>query len=420
MKNRRLLFITTRRFWPTDSGRKLSLYHYCRGLHDLYGYEIYLYSFLEAGQSAENAGDKPYFIHSVTYAKDVPFWIKIRNIVFKSILSRQGMPLQCSLFYSKENVDAIKSLADRISPHAIFVDMVRLAPYYAAFSHLECKKVLDMDDVLSRRYRRQIGFKNSRTNLMGVYAKGIFNRVLCVSWLKNIVLNCEAHLMEAAERKYTKIYDSVVLVSEKETEYLNKITGTTKAHAITMGVDCAYFAECIVEKKPNSLSFVGNLKFSANVDSLNFIVTKILPLITCPVKLYVVGPCPDDTREKYRTNDKVVFTGAVDDLRRHVKKTQILLSPVVYGSGIKTKILEAMAMGVPVVTNSIGAEGLNVTDGVELYVKDDFLEMAKTVDELLRNEALRKETGERGQRFVQRHHDWKYIYKAFELIGMQQ
>lgn len=420
MKNKRLLFITTRRFWPTDSGRKLSLYHYCRGLHDFYGYEIYLYSFLEAGQSAENADEKPYFIRSVTYAKDVSFFIKIRNIVFKSILSRQKMPLQCSLFYSKENVDAIKSLADRISPHAIFVDMVRLAPYYVAFSHLECKKVLDMDDVLSRRYRRQIEVKDSRTNLMGVYAKGIFNRLLCVSWLRNMALNIEACLMEAAEKRYTKIYDSVVLVSEKETEYLNRITGTSKAHTITMGVDCAYFAESIVDKEPNSLCFVGNLKVSANVDSLNLIITKILPLITCTVKLYVIGPCPDAIKDKYKTNDKVVFTGVVNDLREYVGKSQILLSPIVYGSGIKTKILEAMAMGVPVVTNSIGAEGLNVTDGVELYVKDDILEMAKIVNELLRNEAMRKATGEHGQKFVQRQHDWKYIYNAFELIGMQQ
>lgn len=422
MENKRLLFITTRRFWPTDSGRKLSLYHYCRGLHDVYGYEIYIYSFLEVGQTPKNGDDKPSFIHSVTYAKPISFLTKIKNIVCKSVFSRRKMPLQCSLFYSKENADRIKSLADDLDPQVVIVDMVRLAPYYTAFSHLACKKVLDMDDVLSKRYRRQIEFKNSQTNLMGVYAgnaNGIFSKLAGNKLLKKIVLNCEARLMESAEKNYAEIYDSVILVSEKETEYLNKITNTSKAVTVTMGVDYEHFSESSdIGKEQNSLSFIGNLKVAANVDSLDIIATKILPSVETPVKLYVIGFCPDNIKEKYKSNDNIVFTGIVDDLRKPIKNTQVFLSPIAYGSGIKTKILEAMAMGMPVVTNSIGAEGLDVMDGRELVIKDDYADVVEAVKELLSNEPLRNEIGERGQRFIQQHHDWNTVYKSFERMEL--
>ena len=77
-----------------------------------------------------------------------------------------------------------------------------------------------------------------------------------------------------------------------------------------------------------------------------------------------------------------------------------------------------MAMGMPVVTNSIGAEGLDVMDGRELVIKDDYADMVKAVKELLRNETLRNEIGERGQRFVQRYHDWDIVYKAFGDMGL--
>ena len=76
-----------------------------------------------------------------------------------------------------------------------------------------------------------------------------------------------------------------------------------------------------------------------------------------------------------------------------------------------------MAMGMPVVTNSIGAEGLDVMDGRELVIKDDYADVVEAVKELLSNEPLRNEIGERGQRFIQQHHDWDTVYKSFEKMG---
>lgn len=419
---KKLLFVTTRRFWPVDSGRKLTLYHYCRGLYEVYGYEIYVYSFLEAGQTPENAEPTPCFIKEITYSNKIGSVEKIKNIISKSIFRKDKFPFQCSLFYSKNNVIAISEFADKIKPDIVIVDMVRLAPYYDSFRNINCKKILDMDDVLSLRYERQAQNKMSEANFLGNYGKEVssgINRILNLRIFRNAFLKFESKLMKKAEEKYTHLYDNVILVSEKEAEYINTMTNTNKAIAIPVGVDYKYLSEDIGKTSANStVSFMGNLNVAANVDSLDIIIRKILPVIESKVKLTVIGTCSEEIKSKYKDVINVEFTGRVDDFRPYIKSSKIFLSPIAYGSGIKTKILEAMAMGMPVVTNSIGAEGLDVKDGRELIVKDDYTEIVSAVKELLNNEMLRKDLGERGQKFVQQYHDWDCVYKVFAEIGL--
>ncbi len=419
---KKLLFVTTRRFWPVDSGRKLTLYHYCRGLYEIYGYEIYIYSFLEAGQTPENAEPTPCFIKEVVYSNKIGSAEKIKNIISKTIFRKDKFPFQCSLFYSKKNFISISEFADKIRPDTVIVDMVRLAPYYYSFRNINCKKILDMDDVLSLRYERQAQNKVSEANFLGNYGKEVssgINRILNLRIFKNAFLKFESKLMKKAEEKYTLLYDNIILVSEKEAEYVNKATGTEKAIAIPVGVDYDYLSENIdVKAINNSLSFMGNLNVAANVDSLDIIIRKILPVIENEVTLIVIGTCSEEIESKYKDVKNVEFTGRVDDFRSYIKTSKVFLSPIAYGSGIKTKILEAMAMGMPVVTNSIGAEGLDVKDGRELIVKDDYTEIVSAVKELLNNEALRKDLGERGQKFVQQYHDWNVVYKVFMEMGM--
>ena len=98
---RKILFVTTRLFWPTDSGRKLSLYYYCKGLYEKYDCDIYLYSFLEAEQSKEDIVNKPDFIKEVRLASSISIFEKVKNLIINTIL-KCSWPIQCSLFYSKK------------------------------------------------------------------------------------------------------------------------------------------------------------------------------------------------------------------------------------------------------------------------------------------------------------------------------
>lgn len=418
---KKLLFITTRLFWPTNSGRKVSLYYYCKGLHEQYDYDVYLYSFLEEGQSESEIEIKPDFIKAVRIAKPISLAEKMKNILSMSLTTKQW-PLQCSLYFSKENCQSIRKYCNEIEPDVVMTDMIRTAPYLAAFKDLNCKKILDMDDLLSIRYKRQLNSVFSKANVAGQYGKsmsGMMNKIVNGKKAKHLVLTMESKRLRKAELQYAKLYDSVIFVSDNETEHLNEQLGMKKAFTVTMGSDYAYFSQPMpIEKQKDELSFVGNMNVAANVDTLRMIAEYVLPKIKHKVILKVIGMCPDSLRSEYANRMDIEFCGQVDDLRKYVCETEVFLAPIAYGSGIKTKILEAMAMGMPVVTNSVGAEGIAAKSNKHFLVSDEYDQMAADTDCLLDNAILRSQIADAAQKLVQIRYNWDVVWKSFGILGV--
>ena len=414
---KRLLFITTRIFWPTDSGRKVSLYYYCKGLHEQYGYDIYLYSFLESGQSEELLTKKPDFIKEIRIATKISKWEKIINIVLKSFFLLKW-PLQCSLYYSTQNKKTISTYIKQIKPDVVMVDMVRLAPYYDAFKHQSCLKILDMDDLLSQRYARQLG-SSTKASIAGQYSAGmtsIANKLIGLKIIKNSILRLEKYLMEKAELYYGNMYDKVIFVSKKECDVLNSSTNN-KAFAVPLGIYKEKFELC--KYRPDSLNhlcFVGNMAVAANIDTLHMIVKNILPKIKSKFDFIVIGKCPESLKEQYKAHKEIIFTGRVDVIYDHIKNASLFLAPIAYGSGIKTKILEAMAMQLPVITNSIGAEGLDMVNKEHYVIEDDYEKIAKAVDYYLEHKEEARKIAVEGQKIVFEKYDWNAIWRKFEAV----
>lgn len=414
---KRLLFITTRLFWPADSGRKVSLYYYCQGLQLKYGYDVYIYSFLEHGQSNNLLAEKPNFIKKVEVAAKISRIDKIKNLFIKSIFTMQW-PLQCSLFYNEANKVKINKYIKEIKPDTVIVDMVRLAPYYEGFTNEKCLKVLDMDDLLSKRYERQLS-SDTNASITGQYSanmSGLVNKIIGIKIIKNIILKFEQYLMQKAERYYGRLYDKVLFVSQKECDALNTYIGD-KAVSIPMGIDVKGFRNCHYNpRNENKLCFVGNMAVAANVDTLYMIVNEILPKIKAKVTLLVIGKCPTYLKELYKEHKEVVFTGRVDVIYDYAKECDLFLAPIAYGSGIKTKILEAMAMQLPVITNSIGAEGLDMVNGEHYIVEDDCAKIAEQVDYYLEHKDKAALIAVRGQQLVFDKYDWNKIWNKFAKV----
>lgn len=415
--SKKLLFVMTRLPFPPNSGRKVSLYHYCRGLHERYGYDIYLYCFPEWDQSRE-VSDKPDFIKEIRFAHPVGAMSKAGNLLFRSLVGKNRMPFQCALYYSAANCRAIRAMAEEIKPDVIVTDMIRTAPYYRAFADLDCTKILDLDDLLSRRYAQQKRAKND-LDAAGHYAGGMPSllRRLNRGVVGRTVLGAEERRVRRAELRYARLYDKTVLVSLPETKRLNEMLGEERAFAVPIGVDAPYFANA-KRQDAAGVCFVGNLHVAANVASLRLIANEILPHVKSDVKLRVIGPAPDELRAQYADHPRVEIVGEVPDLRPAVGASALALLPVAFGSGIKTKILEAMAMGLPVVTNSVGAEGIFAENGEEFFVEDDPRALAARVDALLADPALCAQVGERAARFTAENFDWESIFDRFALLGL--
>lgn len=415
---KKLLYICSRVFWPPMGGHEVEMYHYCRGLHDLYGYSIDVYAFDSEDKLV--GVEKPVFLSNVYISRPINTATKISNLFFKSLF--QSWPLQNSLYYSEKNANRIEELVKSKDYDVVMVDMIRLAPYYKAFKVDSCKKILDIDDTLSKRYKRQLNAISDKTNIAGQYHNrlpSVIKKIISSTFIKRCVLKFEIPRMEKAERYYAELYDKAIFVSQLETEEFNRKYNTDKAVTVSLGVDFQYFSEELnVKKIPGYATFVGNMATPANADSVRYIVNEVLPKCKILTKFVCVGNCPKELEMEFSGNEKLEFTGKVDDLRTYVESGMVFLAPIAYGTGIKTKILEAMAMGMPVITNLIGAEGIHAVHEEHWYVSDNATKIAEYVDDLLESQQKCATMGRAAQGFVKDYFQWDIIFKQFDKLGM--
>jgi glycosyltransferase involved in cell wall biosynthesis len=415
---KRLLYLTTRLFWRPNSGHEVALYNYCKYLHEQLGYEIHTYSFLGPGQSLE-LYSPPNFIATTQVATKPSGFEVVKNLV--AAMPRSDTPLQSALYLSRANEGFLRSKMQELRPDAVIVDMIRLAPYISALNDHRGPKILGLDDLLSKRYQRQLS-TDGKGELFGNYAgsgDGLARKVGTLRFAREALLRCESKRAGVAEKRLAARYDALFVVSRTEADELNASTGLGNAYATGMGVDIDYFSEEVsVVDEPGTVSFVGNLSYGPNVDSLRYLRDQVLPRIQTPVRLKVIGQCPDAVRSEFAQETRIELLGRVEDLRPVVRGTSLFLAPIAYGTGVKTKIVEAMAMGMCVVTNSVGAESIDVRDGVEIVIEDDPGEMARHVDRLLSSPVVRQEVGQAAQCFAEERCRWEKSLTCFQEMGL--
>lgn len=419
-QEKKMLFISNRVFWPPMGGHEVEIYHYCRGLHEKYGYEVDIYAFDDPAKL--EGVEQPEFLHKVYLADEIGKKTKVGNLIKKTFLSEEKWPIQNSLYYSNENANRITMLVKKEKYDVVIVDMIRLATYYHALDGADCKKILDIDDTLSKRYKRQLKAITKQTVIAGQYndrLSGFLQKLLSTSLLKKFVLGIEIPRVEKAEKRFSDLYDRVIFVSPIETNEFNERYKTDKAVTVSLGVDYPYFAEDVPAiKAKGRVTFVGNMATSANADSVRYVINQVLPACKKVESAVFIGNYPETLLNDYKDNPKVKFTGKVTDLRIFVKEGMVFLAPIAYGTGIKIKILEAMAMQMPVVTNSIGAEGIPGVNGKHWYVSDDPQEIASYVDELLTSQAHCDEMGEAAGKFVKESFQWDIIFEQFSKLDL--
>lgn len=415
---KKILFLTTRLVYPINDGRKVVLYNYCKGLSELHNCEVRLFTIGETNNNIK----QPDFISKVYYGNLPDKIEKIKNLVIKSLILNDW-PLQVSLYFSKKTKKELYEVIENYNPDIVICDMARTAEYLKDLNIKDYNKILDMDDLLSKRYFRQIQSNNYGNNSIGAYSEKIpkiLRSFLSVRSLMKTVLTKEARLLRTYEVSIANHYSSVVFVSPIEATEFNKSSGENKAIDITIGVDSNFFHknDNLIEV-PKSIVFIGNMYVGHNKDSVNIFLDKIFPLIQeeiPDVTFRIVGRCSKQYKDKFSSIDNVEVTGEVSDLKSYVQDCCVSVAPLAYGTGIKTKILESMAMGVAVVTNNIGAEGLEVEDGKEIVIENNNEMMAKRIIELITNNKLRLEIASNGQAYVNKNHDWGKILKRFKLL----
>lgn len=410
-KSKTILFVMSRLPFPASSGRKTSLYHYCRILSEDFGYRLVVAAFLEAGDGPNN---KPDFIDRLIILPKASAKTRIFGILKESIIFHKK-PMQVSLYWSPKAKTIINTLVTEEKPIYVIGDMVRSTEY---IKDVDAVRIADLDDRISLRYQRQL-----ETDIHGINPYGAFlntmpkaiQNLMLIKPLKVLVVKNEIDLLKKYELEIGKICDKTVFVAKKEAQEFNRELGAEKAFAVPIGVDIEYFDYRSTGKNGNIIGFLGAMSVAHNENAAKHFITNILPQVLDKVsdaKFLVIGGGASENLLKLKSAH-VDFTGRVEDVRDYLEKCKVFVCPMTFGSGIKTKNLEAMAMGLPVVTTSIGAENINAADGEDWILADDDDKFADGVVEILTDDVKRVNMGRNGCEFIKKNFTWEVAEEEF-------
>lgn len=244
--------------------------------------------------------------------------------------------------------------------------------------------------------------------------------------LKKCYLRYQREKLKRYEKKMCKKFERCLTVSEKDKSELMSVCSKNASFSpIPNGVDIDYYTPTILftqETYCTDLIYHGTMSGYMNVDAIIYFYEKIFPYIRREipdVKLTIAGSNPDKKLLNLANIDKnVVVTGTVDDMRPYVAGSKVVIVPLRIGGGTRLKIVEAMAQEKPVVSTSVGCEGLEVTRGEDIIVADDPKKFANRTVELLKDEGLRIKIGVNGRKLAETKYDWKIIVD--ELYSVYQ
>lgn len=226
--------------------------------------------------------------------------------------------------------------------------------------------------------------------------------------------------LERYEKEACQKFTGVIAVSVQDQQCLKKLTGKKEIFAIPTGVDANYFVPLLEPCGKNTLVFSGSMDWIPNEDGISYFVSEILPIIQKhipDVMLTVVGRNPTPALKNLAENVRgVEFVGRVDDVRPFIGKCAVYIVPLRIGGGTRIKIFEAMAMGMAVVSTSIGAEGLPVVSEKNCLIADTPEQFSNAVVTLLHDEMKRQQIGRAARKFVEDDFTWGKVSEVFSSI----
>ena len=185
------------------------------------------------------------------------------------------------------------------------------------------------------------------------------------------------------------------------------------------GVDLDWYKGDFGAPEPGTLVFPGALTYNANFDAMTFFLHQVFPLIKARrpgAILRITGKTNGVLVDRLPLDESVILTGYLDDVRPTVAQSWACVVPLRVGGGTRLKVLEAMALGTPVVSTSKGAEGLEVTPGEDILIADEPTEFADAVLRLLDDPALRAKLAANGRRLVRERYGWEQIGKKLDQL----
>lgn len=386
---RRVLLVTPRYPFPVIGGDKLRVYNIVKYLSRFYSFSLAsLYSTREEEESAPEQGMFEE-VYRVRQPKAMSYCYTAGNLI-------RGKSLQSGYFFNPRLREIID---DKVGGY----DLV-LAHLFRVSDYLKGKSVpaiCELTDAISMNYARAgAGAFSAKRLLYG------FERKRCLE----------------AERKCLEDFNSCVVVSGKDRDYLASIYPqfSSKLRVIPNGVKIEQFPYRRDRVSKGKIIFIGNMRTMQNADAACFFAKEVFGRIreSRPhATFWIIGAEPGKAVRALSSIPGVVVTGRVDDVRSFAYDAAASVCPIRIGAGIQNKVLESMAMGVPVVTTSVGAEGLLAEPGRHLLVADRPEAMKERVLELLNEPGKAEALSKRARALIEERYSWDGMLSSYrELV----
>ena len=225
------------------------------------------------------------------------------------------------------------------------------------------------------------------------------------------------------EREMCRRFDCVIAVSADDREQMKQEYRAEAVFDVPTGVDTEFFRPSgKIKPSVHNLVFTGSMDWLPNDDAIRYFMSEIMPLIkkrVPDVTLTVVGRNPTPALVDLSKEDpSLIITGRVDDVRPYLESAAAYVVPLRIGGGTRLKIFEAMAMEKAVVSTTVGAEGLPLTDGIELLLTDEPAAFAEAAVRVLTDGSYASELGQRAAAIVRQNFGWREVTERFVSICM--
>ena len=385
----RILIITNIFPYPPISGGALRNYNLLRRVAQ--HHEVWLASILESPTQLEGLSHLSELCQEVLTGL-VRRRRKIEHLPGLLFYAARGWPLELKFRYSQELAQKVRQLCSQVDFDIIQIEESRMALYLEELPRKsQSKNILTFYDVAFAQTARFVSLDQP-----------------ALTRLRSVLHSWEMRHWEA---RYTKRFDCAITVSEVDRSLLLGEDPNLRVEVIPNGVDTRQYQPLLRANQPPAIMFLGNMSYFPCIDAARYLIKEILPHVRRAIpemEVWIVGADPVPEVRQLEC-DYIHVTGRVPDVSSYYDRSTVSVVPLRAGGGTRLKILEAMALGRPVVSTSIGCEGLDVINGEHLLVADRPEHFSEQIVCLFRDQVLYKKIVTNARRLVENNYDWDSI-----------
>jgi len=385
---KKVLLISSRFPYPPIGGDKLKNYNLIKILSK--HYSIHFVSLIDRNINEQDIK----FCEEFCYEYKIFKKSKYQSIlnVLKSLFNNK--PMQVNYYYFDDVQEYISHKVNEVD--FIINTLIRTSEYVI---NIQSKpKFLDMVDSIALNYERSL------------------NNVKSIFW--RLIYSYEAKLLKRYEQNCIEKYSNTFFVNNKETDYWSKFGKTTW---IPNGVnEILFYYSKKNEKYKNYIAFFGKMDYQPNIDAVVWFMKNVFNELNQDIKFVIVGINPTDKIKQYE-NDRVEITGYIDDPYEMLNSCFAIIAPMQTGGGIQNKILETMALGSLVVTNSLGADPIVGSENNEhLIVVNDSSGFVHVINEIYFGNVDYKTLRDNAKNLIRNHYTWdSYEKRLLEILAKE-